>query len=85
MKKLVLVLICFCFAGVSFAGDAKPTQKQLLVINIEKLQNTADYAKSYMTALESQYKNFSIVYQKATKDLQAAQLELKVLEGKKKK
>jgi len=86
MKKVFLVtaLICFCFAGISFAGDVELTKEQALTIQIEQLQGTIDYTKSRMKILEDQYKNYAIVGQQAAKELSAVRLQLKALERKKK-
>jgi len=88
MKRIavVFILICFCFVGISFAGDAKLTQEQALIIKIEQLQGTIKYANDKMEAIKKQaseqYANFAMVSQQAQRDLKATEGRLRALEGK---
>ena len=81
MKRIFLtaVLICFCFVSVSVAGDAKLTQEQDLIIQIEQLQGTIDYAAKYIEAYTKAAKPFFAIRNQAVKDKKAAEDQLKAL------
>lgn len=84
MKRLALVLICFavCATTVIAADKKVETPEQALVIKVEQLKGTIEYADDHMKALEIQYRNFATVKEQAQRELAVAEGRLKA--GKKK-